>query len=426
MFDAKHLLEMLMKGAQPQQAPAQSAGGGVGGLGDILGQILGGQHGQTAPAGQQGGGGLADILGKLQQAAGQGGAGGGLGDILGKVLGGGQQSAAPQPAPSPSQGGGSLGDMFGKALGRGQQADATPQRPAPSQQRSDADDDAAADAAARGGGAGGAAGGLEDILRKLQAQMGGSGGNLKDILGQVLGQATSGVAEGARRVDDATGASGQIKNATGQSPDEILAQLKNWVAQNQTGAAAGAAGLGAVVLGTHAGRALAGKAIKLGSLALIGGLAYKALQNYQAGRPLISPADAAHLSEAPQGTGYETAAVTHDSALLYIRAMIAAAAADGRIDATEQSKLLASMTQAGMGAGAEQFLANELNNPATPEELAAAVKTEQEAVQVFTAARLAVDVDEQENHDFLVALGTALGMDGKLMQHIDAAARGAA
>ena len=427
MFDAKNLLEMLLKGATAQQAPAAQQGGGLGGLGDLLGKALGGAGGAA------GGGGLADILGKLtQQGGGQGaaaGGGGGLGDLLGKVLGQGQPAQAQQSAAQPSQGGGgTLGDMLGKAFGQGQQANATPAQRAPAARRQDAGDDAAQDAAAAGSQG---AGGLEDMLRKLQAQLGGAGGgSLTDILSQVLGQAKSGVSEGARRIDDATGASGHMRaatqGATGQSPEEIMAQLKNWVAQNQTGAAAGAAGLGAVVLGTHAGRALAGKAIKIGSLALIGGLAYKALQNYQAGRPLISAADVAHLAEAPQGSGYETAAVTHDSALLYIRAMIAAAAADGRIDATEQQKLLGSMTQAGMGAGAEEFLTKELNNPATVEDLAAGVKTEQEAVQVFTAARLAVDVDQQDNHDFLVALGEALGMDAKLMQHIDAAARGAA
>lgn len=389
MFDAKNLLEMLMKGAQQAQ-PQQRANldTGAGGLGDLLGKILGaGQGGQQGGAG---GGGLADILGKLGGQMGQQGGG--------------------QSAP----GGGGLGDLLGKVLGQGQPASPASQPQAQS----------------GGGGLGGGA--LEDMLRKLQAAMGGPGGagGLGDILGQVLGQAKSGVSEGARRIDDATGASGQIRSATqgatGQSPDEIMNQIKDWVSKNQGGATAAGAGLGAVVLGTHAGRTLASKAIKIGSLALIGGLAYKALQNYQAGRPLISLDEAAHLPEAPRGTGYETAAVTHDSALLYIRTMIAAAAADGRLTQGEQDKVLASMKQAGMGDGAEEFLAKELNQPATVEELASAVKTEQEAVQVYTAARVALDVDDQANHDFLVALGTALGMDDKLMQHIDAAARGAA
>ena len=46
--------------------------------------------------------------------------------------------------------------------------------------------------------------------------------------------------------------------------------------------AAGA--LAAVLLGTGTGRAVTGSALKLGGLAAIGGLAYKAYQNYQAGK----------------------------------------------------------------------------------------------------------------------------------------------
>jgi uncharacterized membrane protein YebE (DUF533 family) len=245
----------------------------------------------------------------------------------------------------------------------------------------------------------------------------------------VFGQAKAGVSEGARRIDDATGASGHVRaatqGATGQSQEEILAQIKDWVSKNQMGAGAAAGGLGAVVLGTKAGRSLAGKAVKLGALALIGGLAYKAIQNYQAGKPLIAGGDAT-LAEAPHGTGYETAAVTHDSALLYIRAMISAAAADGRIDANEQQKIFGSLKQAGMEAGAEAFVRKELQNPASIEDLVAGLKTEQEAVQVYTAARVAIDGDDPENQAFLGNLAQALGMDAQLAQHIDAAARGAA
>ena len=110
-----------------------------------------------------------------------------------------------------------------------------------------------------------------------------------DILGQVLGQATSGVKEGAGRIDDMTGASGQAREAlgqaTGKSPEELLAQLQEWIRNNPGAAAAGAGGLGAVVLGTRTGRSLAGTAAKLGALALIGGLAYKALPELPEGPP---------------------------------------------------------------------------------------------------------------------------------------------
>lgn len=375
MFDAKSILDILMKGAQP--APAQGQGGGLGGLADILGKVLqGGGQGQAPQAPQGGGmGGLGDILGQLQ-----------------KQLGGpAVQPQAPQASPS----------------------------------------------------AGGGMGGLGDILGQLQKQLGGAGqapqsqgqpggGSIMDILGQVLGQATSGVKEGAGRINDATGAGDRareaIGQATGKSPEELLAQLQEWVRNNPGTAAAGAGGLGAVVLGTRTGRGMVGTAAKLGALALIGGLAYKALQNYQQGRPLISNDDPRRLltEPAPSGSGFEPNAISNDTATLYIRAMIAAAAADGRIDASEQKQILGGLQQAGIGAEAQAFLQNEIENPASAEDLANAVSSPQEAVQVYTAARLAIEPDTREEGDFLAELAERLGIDAQLAGHIDATASAAA
>jgi uncharacterized membrane protein YebE (DUF533 family) len=367
MFDAKSLLEMMMKGAGGQQAGGQHAGAQqAGGIGDLLGQLskmLPGAQGAQGPQGSQGG---------------QAGAMGGLGDLLGK-LGGGQ----------PGQG--QMGSQHGQA-----NLDA------------------------------GGAGGLGDMLKKLQDQLGGAGGaagggGLMDILGKVMSQATSGVQEGARKVDDMTGASGKMREMTGNSPDDVMAKLKDLISQNQMAAGAGLGGLGAVVLGTKSGRGMAASVAKLGGLALIGGLAYKALQNYQSGRPVISGASEIHL--APAGSGFEPQAVTNDSATLYIRAMIAAAASDGRIDPREHDKIMGGLKQAGAGAEAEQFFAQELNNPASVQELVSGVKSQEEAVQLFTAARLAVDLDNAQEQQFLVQLAQGLGIDGQLVGHIDEAAR---
>jgi uncharacterized membrane protein YebE (DUF533 family) len=207
----------------------------------------------------------------------------------------------------------------------------------------------------------------------------------------------------------------------------MLAQLKELIAKNQLGTGAALGGLGALVLGTGTGRALAGSAIKLGGLALIGGLAYKAYQNYQQGQPVPTGGQPQRqaLLAAPEGSGFEPAAVSNDHATLLIRAMIAAAAADGRIDAQEQKKILGGLQQAGLAGAAQQFLAREVNNPATVDDLAAAVSSQEEAVQVYTAARVAVDPDMEKEHAFLVALAERLGIDDNLAAHIDATARGA-
>jgi len=281
---------------------------------------------------------------------------------------------------------------------------------------------------------GGQGGGLGEILGKLQQQAGQGTGGIADILGQVFGQAKSGVREGAGRIDQATGASDRARDVmgqlTGRSPDELMAQLKELLANNQMGAGAALGGLGALILGTGAGRSLAGSAIKLGGLALIGGLAYKALQNYQQGAPPLTGGKAAApaqaLLAAPSGSGFEAEASTGEHATILIRAMIAAAAADGRIDAAEQKKILGSFGKSDLDPAARQFLARELEKPATVEELASACSSPEEAAKIYTAARISVDVDSDEEHEFLAALADALGIDDDLAAHIDAAARTAA
>jgi len=381
----------LMKGAHgAPQAQPQGQGGGFGGLADILGQVLqqGGGARPQAPQASQGGAG--------------GGGGGGLLDILGELQkhmgGAGSAGQAPQAAP-PSQG------------------------------------------------AGGGFGGLGDLLKQVQEQIGkagqpaapgaqpgqqGAGGGLFDILGQVLGQATSGVKDGAGRINDATGLSDRareaIGQATGKSPEELMAQVQEWLRNNPGAAAAGAGGLGAILLGTRTGRGMVGSAAKLGALALIGGLAYKAYQNYQNGQPPLSTSDPKRLltEAAPSGTGFEPAAISNDTALLYIKAMIAAAAADGRIDPNEQKQILGGLEQAGIAAEAQAFLAQEIENPASVDDLASAVATPEQAVQVYTAARLAIEPDTDEENEFLGQLAERLGIDANLAAHIEATTQAAA
>lgn len=113
--------------------------------------------------------------------------------------------------------------------------------------------------------------------------------------------------EGTGRLDEAMGASKSSREAietmTGKPPAELLAELKALAADNRLGAGAALAGLGALVLGTQAGRSLAATAAKLGGLALIGGLAYKAYQNYQTGRPALTGVRGRSGAAADGGTG---------------------------------------------------------------------------------------------------------------------------
>ncbi len=187
--------------------------------------------------------------------------------------------------------------------------------------------------------------------------------------------------------------------------------------------AAGA--LAAVLLGTDPGRKVAGAAIKLGGLAAIGSLAYRAYQNYQNGKNpeqapasgepelLPPPADTGfHPSQAPQG---ET-----EFALTLVRAMIAAAKADGSIDDEERQKIVGRLGEAGLDGEAEAFIKAELSAPLDLEALVAAARSEEQKVELYTASRLTVDSDSRAERGYLDLLAGRLGLPDALVDHIEA------
>jgi len=186
--------------------------------------------------------------------------------------------------------------------------------------------------------------------------------------------------------------------------------------------AAGA--IAAVLLGTGAGRQITGSAIKLGGLAAIGGLAYKAYQNYTNGQSpeasaekqpelLPPPADTAfHPSQMPQGEA--------EFALVLIRAMIAAAKADGHIDDEERKRIGDKLALSGIGSEAEQFLNDELAKPANMDELVAAAKTDAQKVELYTASRLAITSDTRAERGYLDLLAGRLNLPDTLVDHIEA------
>lgn len=186
--------------------------------------------------------------------------------------------------------------------------------------------------------------------------------------------------------------------------------------------AAGA--IAAVLLGTGPGRKLAGSALKIGGLAAIGGLAYKAYQNYQQGqKPEVTAEKQPELLPPPSDTAFHPSQMPNgesEFALVLIRAMIAAAKADGHIDDEERAKIAGKLSLSGIDAEAEQFLNEELSKSANIDELVAAAETDAQKVELYTAARLAINSDTRAERGFLDLLAGRLGLPDNLVDHIEA------
>ena len=185
------------------------------------------------------------------------------------------------------------------------------------------------------------------------------------------------------------------------------------------------------VFGTGMGRGLAGSALKYGGLAAIASMAYKAYQDHQAGQqPARTPAAGMpELQPPPADTAFDPGAAPQGSdqfALTLIRAMIAAAKADGTIDEEERNRIGDRARLAGMDAEAEAWLKSEFAKPVDLEGLVSQAETEAQRVELYTAARLAINPNKRAERGFLDQLAGRLGLEDALVDHIEATVASAA
>ncbi len=104
--------------------------------------------------------------------------------------------------------------------------------------------------------------------------------------------------------------------------------------------------------------------------------------------------------------------------VLLIRAMIAAANADGVIDEAERSGILGKLQQINLSREEQQFIIDELEAPKSRQEIVAAVDSRQTARQVYIASLLAVEVDTDAERQYLSDLACDLELDAAAVAEI--------
>lgn len=195
--------------------------------------------------------------------------------------------------------------------------------------------------------------------------------------------------------------------------DQILKSLQT--DQNvQRNAMSGAAGLAAGMLlsGGKPGKLL-GNAVKVGAMAAVGGLAYKAWQNYQQGQPGAAPAPAEDaFIPAPDSAGHEELGKT------LVRAMIAAAKADGRIDATEKEAIFDRLKSMSLSAEEKAWVFDELSTPLDINAVVARADTPAHAAEIYAASLVAISADTPAEQAYLEALASKLKLDPALVAEI--------
>jgi uncharacterized membrane protein YebE (DUF533 family) len=180
--------------------------------------------------------------------------------------------------------------------------------------------------------------------------------------------------------------------------------------------AAGAIGL---LMGSKKARNVGGKVLTYGGLAALGVVAYKAYGNWQANRP-GQPASEPQTIDRVSGAEAER----HSQAIL--RALVAAAKADGHVDDRERELIEGEFVKLDGDSEFQQWLHLELNKPLDPAEVARAAATPEMAAEMYLASVMMVDEQHFMEKAYLDELSRQLKLDPALRQELETQARAVA
>ena len=113
-----------------------------------------------------------------------------------------------------------------------------------------------------------------------------------------------------------------------------------------------------------------------------------------------------------------TAAARHEEDVLYLRAMIASAGADGHVDVEEKRRVLARLDSSGLSDLERRFIIAELEDPTPIHALAGKVSSPEMARRLYAASLAAVVVDSPAEREYLHSLAERLGLDGATVNDI--------
>ncbi len=223
----------------------------------------------------------------------------------------------------------------------------------------------------------------------------------KSLLDSLMGS-VSGITRGAGLGDLATKAKGA------------------WDDQSTLAKGAIAGGLLGVLLSGNARRML-GTGVKVGGMAMIGGLAYKAWEDWKAGKS----ADAGgEVEAAPDGTAFTPidTDLADNLAARLLQAMVSAAKSDGHVTDTERASIDAQLGSLGLGDEATAMITAELAAPLDVGRIAALAEQPEDGVQIYAASLLVVDPDGAAEKAYLASLADRLGLAADLVAHLHAKA----
>ncbi|MBR9985180.1 MAG: tellurite resistance TerB family protein [Desulfosarcina sp.] len=105
-------------------------------------------------------------------------------------------------------------------------------------------------------------------------------------------------------------------------------------------------------------------------------------------------------------------------AVILIRAMIAAANADGVIDQAERNNILQRLQAVDLSPEEHTFIVQELLSPAELKTIVGSVNRPELARQVYTVSLMAIQVDTEIERQYMSTLASRLGLDESTVEQI--------
>ncbi|QIA02849.1 tellurite resistance TerB family protein [Pseudomonas fluorescens] len=240
--------------------------------------------------------------------------------------------------------------------------------------------------------------------------------NTSDLLEQLLrGQASAGQPGGASAGGGAGGLGGLLGGLLGGG-------------SGGGSAAGGLGGLGGLLGGLLGGGGTLGGGTQRRSggtnyaaLASLGMMAFQAYQVWQRSQASAAPQQTPQTADLLSGPQVEE----HSHAVL--RALIAAAKADGRIDESEKHLISSEIGKHTDDLNLQQWIDDEVAKPLDPTEVAQAAQNDPAmAAEMYLASVMLVDDQQDAERNYLDELAAALQIDPELQVHLEQQAKGTA
>jgi len=186
----------------------------------------------------------------------------------------------------------------------------------------------------------------------------------------------------------------------------------------QLGAGVAAGGVLGLLLGTKRGRSIGGSALKYGSVAALGAVAYRAYSEWQTRQTAPAPAFAT-ASGAARTVDLLPAPELEAHSRAMFQALIAAAKSDGHLDDRERGLIDAEMVRLGVDASERHWMEAELRRPLDPAEVARAATSPELAAQMYLASLLVIDDTSFMERAYLDELARQLKLPAELKAELE-------